>query len=114
MGEVRRRRRRPQPGIDPDEQQPQPGSDEIGNGGIAEALQLGPGESHGGGRYAVDLGAILRSPRENSRPDRSVRRIAPRWTRRATSGRVGRRPLGELVAGGEAERDELAELFVAE
>ncbi len=47
MGEVRSRRRRPQPWVDADEQQPQPGPDEIVDRGIAVRLQLGSCEWHG-------------------------------------------------------------------
>ncbi len=46
MGEVRLRRRRPQPRIDADEQQAQPRSDEIGHGGVSERLELLAGETH--------------------------------------------------------------------
>ena len=47
VGEVGRRRRRPQPGVDPDEQQPQSGADEVRDRRVAERLQLGPREPHG-------------------------------------------------------------------
>ena len=46
MGEVGRRGRRPQPGVDADEQQLQSRSDEVGHRGVAKRLQLGSRETH--------------------------------------------------------------------
>src|SRR5690606_5061843 len=36
----------PQPGVDADEEQAEPGADHVGDGAVAEGLQLGSGESH--------------------------------------------------------------------
>ena len=50
VGEVRLRRGGPQPRVDPDEQQPQAGGDQIGNDATATGLQFSAGEM-GHGRH---------------------------------------------------------------
>jgi len=45
--EVRLRGGGPEPGVDPDEQQLQIGTDEIGNGGVSEGLEFVSAEAHG-------------------------------------------------------------------
>ena len=51
MGEVGLRRRRPQPRVDPDEEEAQVRTDEIRNRRVAKGLQLGSGEAHGPAGY---------------------------------------------------------------
>ena len=53
MGEVGLRRGGPQTGVDPDEQQPQPRTDEVGHDRVAVGLELGPREAHGGAGYGL-------------------------------------------------------------
>ena len=101
VGEVRRRRRRPQAGVDADEEQPQARADEVGHRCVAERLQLGPGEPHAGTLRARGdaSGAGRRDtmpatmPSAGGRPPRCRRcnRCRPlRRPRRRSSGHVQR------------------------
>ena len=76
-GEVGAGRRRPEARVDPDEQQPQRLRQEVGDGGIAEALELGTAETH-----ASRLRVALRAPRRpvgiaraGNRDYRRIRRV---------------------------------------